>query len=233
MIIYGKNVIKEAIINHRRIDEILLDHKFNDKGLLNLINRANLKVTQVSKGELNTLTNNANHQGIIAKAAAYQFQTLEAIIDVHKVQRFLILDELQDPHNLGAILRSAEATSLDGIIIGKSNQVGLTAAVAKVSAGAIEYVPVIQVSNIYQTILKLKKDYHFLMVGTDMVGSTNYTDLPTDQSIAIVLGNEGVGIRPIIKKSCDILASIPMLGKVNSLNVSVAAALMLYGSFKK
>jgi len=227
MLVYGKNVIKEAILNQRPIFNLYLDEKFADHKYLAFLQQHQIKIQYLSKGKLNDLTNQALHQGVVANVKDYEFKTLESVLDLNKNQRFLILDELQDPHNLGAILRSAEATNIDGVIISNKNQVQLTATVAKTSAGAIEHVNVIAVSNIHQTILKLKKN-NVLIIGTDMKGTTPFNEINHQQSLAIVLGNEGFGIRPLIKNNCDVLVSIPMKGKVNSLNVSVVAGLMLY-----
>lgn len=229
MYIYGKNIVKEAIINKRTIYELYLDNKFNDNNFLNLLKEHNIKYSFKDKGELNNLSENGVHQGVVAGIKPYEYKNLEDILDSSKRQRFLILDEITDPHNLGAILRTAEATNLDGIIMSKKHQVPLNGTVAKVSSGAIEHVNVILVGNINQTITKLKEN-NILVVGTSDKATNSYLEIPKDLSVAIILGNEGTGIRHLVKENCDILVKIPMYGKVNSLNVSVAAALMLYAS---
>ncbi|MBN2268244.1 MAG: 23S rRNA (guanosine(2251)-2'-O)-methyltransferase RlmB [Acholeplasmataceae bacterium] len=231
MIVYGKNVIKEAIFTDRPIYKIYIDERFSDHHFLKFLKDKQLDYVKVSKGELNRMTQNAVHQGIVADLKAYDYFNLEDVIDASKVQRFLILDGIEDPHNLGAIMRTAEAVQLDGIIISKKGQVLLNATVAKVSSGAIEHVPVILVSNINQTILKLK-EHNIWVIGTDGTTDKTYDDMPLELSIAIVLGNEGEGIRPLVKQNCDMLVKIPMFGKINSLNVSVAAALMMYKAIK-
>ena len=229
MYIYGKNIIKEAIQSGRRVYEIIVDDKFNDYKYLNFLENNNLKVKRTNRGELNNLTNNGVHQGIVANVEAYKYKDLESVLDDSRRQRFLILDEISDPHNLGAILRTADATQLDGIIMSRKHQVPLNATVAKVSSGAIEHVDVILVGNINQTIDTLKKN-NVWVIGTDGSATNDYTEIPKDRSVAIILGNEGSGMRHLVKENCDILVKIPMYGKVNSLNVSVAAALMLYAS---
>ncbi|HKL95512.1 MAG TPA: 23S rRNA (guanosine(2251)-2'-O)-methyltransferase RlmB [Haploplasma sp.] len=229
MIIYGKNIVKEAVHVKRPIFNLYLDEKFNDRDFINFLEKNKVKFSFKDKGELNNLTNNGVHQGVVAEILAYKTKELEDVIVEGKRQRFLILDELEDPHNLGAILRTAEATKLDAIIMSRRNQVPLNATVAKVSAGAIEHVDVVTVSNINQAIQTLKNNGIWI-IGTAGEATTEYTDIPKDLSVAIILGNEGQGIRPLVKKNCDILVKIPMYGKVNSLNVSVAAALMLYAS---
>lgn len=229
MYIYGKNTVKEAIYVKRPIFNLYLDNKFSDKDFLKFLELNKVKYSFKDKGLLNNLSNNGIHQGVVAEVLSYKTKELLDIIDTSKKQRFLILDELEDPHNLGAILRTAEATRLDGIIMSKRNQVPLNATVAKVSAGAIEHVNVITVSNINQAIKDLK-DNNIWVIGTSDKATKDYTEVPKDLSIAIVLGNEGQGIRPLVQQNCDILVKIPMYGKVNSLNVSVAAALMLYAT---
>lgn len=229
MIIYGKNPIKEAIYAKRKIYEFIIDEKFNDYKFLKIIEEQNIPIKKTNKGDLNNLTNNGIHQGILAKVEPYKYKELLSVLDKTKRQRFLILDEIQDPHNFGAIIRTADATKLDGIIVSKKNQVPLTAVVAKVSSGAIEHVNIIEVNNINQTIKTLKEN-NIWVIGTDGAANKDYRDIPKDESIAIIVGNEGSGIRPLVKQNCDILVKIPMHGKVNSLNVSVAAALMLYAS---
>lgn len=227
MIIYGKNVIKEAILNKRPIYKLYLDEKSSDSKFINFLENNKISYELTNKGHLNNLTDNAVHNGVVADVKDYQYLELDVVLDKTRQQRFLMLDEVQDPHNLGAILRSVEATNYDGVIISKKHQVPLTGVVAKTSSGAIEHVKLILVSNLYQTILKLQKE-GFLVVGTAGEATASYKDIPKNQNLLIIMGNEGFGLRPLIKKGCDLLVSIPMLGKVNSLNVSVATALLLY-----
>lgn len=227
MIIYGKNVIKEAILNQRPIYKLYIDEKSLDTKFIELLNKFNIDYVKTNKGELNNLTDNGVHNGVVADVKAYTYYNLADILKTNVKQRFLMLDEIQDPHNLGAILRSVEATGVDGVIVSKKHQVSLSGVVAKTSSGAIEHIKMILVPNLYQTILKLK-DVGFLAVGTDGEANLSYKEIPKEQSLLLIMGNEGEGLRPLIKKGCDLLVSIPMLGKVNSLNVSVATALMLY-----
>lgn len=227
MIVYGKNVIREAVYASRPIFNMYVDQKFSDHKFLAFLEEKGIRYELVSKEKLNQLTDLQNHQGLVANVKDYETYTLEEVVDQNVKQRFLILDGLEDPHNLGAILRTAEATKLSGIIMSKKGQVQLNATVAKVSSGAIEHVKVISVSNINQAIMNLQK-LGIIVVGTDGNTELTYDDMPLDQSLAVVLGNEGVGIRPLVKNNCDMLVKIPMYGKINSLNVSVAAALMMY-----
>ncbi|MBE0701027.1 MAG: 23S rRNA (guanosine(2251)-2'-O)-methyltransferase RlmB [Acholeplasmataceae bacterium] len=232
MIVYGKNVIKEAVFAKRPIYRVFVDEKMSDHHLLTFLKDKQVGFQKISKGKLNEMTNNAVHQGIVAEVKDYEYHAIEDILKKDRIQRFLILDGIEDPHNLGAVLRTADAVCLDAVILSKKGQVPLNATVAKVSSGAIEHVPVVLVSNINQTILKLKSS-DVLVVGTDSNAEISYDDIPRNQSLAIVLGNEGEGVRYLIKQNCDLLVKIPMYGKINALNVSVAAALMMYATLKK
>lgn len=227
MIVYGKNVIKEAVFSSRPIFNVYIDQKFSDYKFLTFLDDKGIRYEKVSKEKLSSLAGSSAHQGIVANVKDYETYELKDILDQNQRQRFIILDGIEDPHNLGAIMRTAEATNLTGIIMSKKGQVPLNQTVAKVSSGAIEHVKVILVSNINQTI-EILKEHDVLVVGTDGNTSQTYDDIPKDQSIAIVMGNEGTGMRPLVKKHCDLLVKIPMYGKINSLNVSVAAALMMY-----
>lgn len=231
IIIHGKNPIREAIYQNRKIYKLYIDNKFNDRQYLNFLDDKNIKYERLAKDKLNELTNNALHQGVVAEVDDYQYFEFEEVFKESKINRFVILDEITDPHNLGAILRTAEAAGIDGIIVSKRQQAPLNATVAKVSSGAIEHVPVIAVSNINNMILSLKK-LNFLIVGTDGNATYDYREIPKDQNIAVILGSEGSGIRPLVKSNCDILVKISMHGKINSLNVSVAGALLMYEMIK-
>lgn len=229
MYIYGKNPVREAIYAKRDIYELYLDNKFNDYKYIEFLKENDIKFNRINKGELNNLTNNGIHQGIVAKIKPYEYKTLKDVIKKNEKQRFLILDGINDPHNFGAIIRTAEATKLDGIIVPRKNQAPLTSVVAKVSSGAIEHVNIIEVNNINNAIKELKEN-NIWIVGTDGNAKKEFTEIDKSLSLAIVMGNEGFGIRPLVRRNCDILVNIPMYGKVNSLNVSVAAALMLYAT---
>lgn len=227
MIVYGKNVIKEAIFAKRPIYQLYVDEKMNDQYFIKFLKDKRISYQEVSKDKLFQLAKDHVHQGVVADLKDYEHVALEDLLQSETLKRFIILDGIEDPHNLGAIMRTAEATKLDAIIMSKKGQVPLNATVAKVSSGAIEHVPVALVSNINQAIDLLKK-HHVWVVGTDGNTEKTFYDLPKDVSLAIVLGNEGEGMRHLVKQNCDFLVKIPMFGKINSLNVSVAAALMMY-----
>lgn len=227
LIIYGKNVIREAVFAGRRFYKLYLDEKLNDHRFIQFLDDKNVKYQFTSKNELNQLSKNQLHQGMVADVEDYQTYELKDVLDKDKKQYFIILDGIEDPHNLGAMIRTAEAVQIDGIIMSKKGAVPLTATVAKVSSGAIEHVKIILVSNINQAMLEMKK-HGVWVIGTDGQTDQTYDDMPKDVSLAVVMGNEGEGMRPLVKQNCDMLVKIPMYGKINSLNVSVAAALMMY-----
>lgn len=232
MIVYGKNVIREIIYNQREIYKLYLDNKFKDFKFLKFLESKQINYETVAKDKLNELTNNALHQGVVADVKPYEYIQIENIVDANKKQNLIILDEISDPHNLGAILRTAEAAGIDAIVVATRNQVPLNATVAKVSSGAIEHVPVIQAANLID-LIKYLKNNKFIIVGTAGDANLEYNDLPKTQSIAVILGSEGEGMRSQIKQACDLLVKIPMHGKINSLNVSVAGALIMYEMIKK
>lgn len=227
LIIYGKNVIREAVFAGRKFFKLYLDEKLNDHRFTQFLNDKQISYQLVDKNELNKLSKNQLHQGMIADVEEYQTYELAKILNKDKKQYFIILDGVEDPHNLGAVMRTAEAVQIDGIIMSKKGAVPLNATVAKVSSGAIEHVKIILVSNINQAIMELKKQGVWV-IGTDGQTDKTYDDMPKGESLAVVMGNEGEGMRPLVKKNCDMLVKIPMYGKINSLNVSVAAALMMY-----
>ena len=177
-----------------------------------------------------------NHQGVIAQVVAYQYAELEDLFKVAEKRNedpfFLILDEIEDPHNLGSIMRTADATGAHGIIIPKRRAVGLTASVAKASTGAIEYIPVARVTNLSRTIDELK-ERGLWIAGTDAKGKTDYRNLDGTMPIGLVIGSEGKGMSRIIGEKCDFLITLPMVGKVTSLNASVAASLLMYEVYRK
>lgn len=223
MNVFGKNVVKEAILNHEKIEKIYITTSFRDEEILSLISKRDILVSKISKDQMNRMVN-GNHQGIVAVTPDYEYASLD---DVMKENAFLvILDHLEDPHNFGAIIRTCEAAGVDGIIIPKDRSVSVNPTVIKVSTGAIQNMKIAQVTNIHQTMEELKKN-GFWIVGTDMEG-TDYTQIDYTGSIAIVIGNEGTGMNRLTEKSCDFVAKIPMRGKTNSLNASVATGIIVF-----
>lgn len=201
--------------------------------IIKLAKKQNLIISQVPKSKLDLLADRQNHQGVVLAVAAYEYAELNDLFAAAKAKDeapfFLILDGIEDPHNLGSIMRTADAAGVHGIIIPKRRAVQLTATVAKTSTGAIEYVPVVRVTNLAQTIAELKERGLWIF-GTDMAGQ-DYRTWDANGPTALVIGNEGKGISPLIKKACDGMLTIPMVGHVQSLNASVAASLLIYQGF--
>lgn len=224
MIVFGRNVAKEILKKNEKVEKIYLQRNFDDKMINSLIENKKLKPIYLEKRKMDDLAK-ANHQGIILVINDFVYCEVEDFLN--KEDAFVvILDHIEDPHNLGAIIRTCEASGVDGIILPKNRSVSVNATVMKTSAGALENVSIANVSNLKTTIEKLKKN-GFWIVGTDMFG-TDYREIDYSGKIALVIGNEGFGMSRIIKDSCDFVASIPMYGQVNSLNASVASGIMIY-----
>lgn len=227
--IYGKNCIYEAIRAGHEINEIfVLDNiAKKEESFLHMLKDKKIKYSVQNKGFMDKTFSN-HHQGYGAYAKDYEYKDLEDVLRAPKDGRriFLLLDGINDPHNFGAILRSCDAFSVDGVIIPKNRSVSITESVARVSTGAIEYVNIIQVNNLSYTIKKLKEN-GFWIVGTDASGEALASDIDKNLDTAIVIGSEGYGISKIIKKDCDYMLKIPMTGHVNSLNASVSAGIVI------
>ena len=230
-LITGKNTVTEAIKAKRKVHELYVQHGTNTE-LYALFNSHGLKPIEKTKQEMNQLLPKG-HQGIAAKVADYTYKTLEEVIEKPNDPKvFLMLDGIEDPHNLGAILRSSDAFKVDAIIIPKNRSAQLNQTVAKVSTGAIEYVDVVQVTNLNQTIKKLIEN-GFWIVGTDMDTPQTIHDIDVSSNICIVIGSEGFGMSRLVRQNCDYIVKIPMDGHVNSLNASVSTAIVLYEVFKR
>lgn len=224
MYIYGKNVAIETLKNKKKINKAILYKNFKEEEILNLLIKNNIKIKYLEKYEMDKIVNGL-HQGIILDVEDYKYATMNDILKSDN-PLLVILDHLEDPHNLGAIIRTCEAAGVDGIIIPKDRSVEVNATVIKTSVGTVEDVKIVKVTNIVNEINNLKKQ-GFWIVGTDMSG-TNYKKIDYKGKIAIVIGNEGNGISKLVKQNCDFMATIPMNGKTNSLNASVAAGIMIY-----
>ncbi len=226
--IYGRNTVRSAL-QEGRVSKVFVQSSFHDQIIIELCQKKKIPVLMVENAELNQMAQ-GSHQGIVAEIAKqYDFVSLDNLISNAKKNQYpllIILDGINDPHNLGAIMRSADAFGAQGIIIGKHHQVGLTSTVAKVSTGAIEYVPVAQVSNLNQAI-KILKNEGFWVVSSDGSASLDYREVDYQCPIAIIVGSEGEGISKLVISNSDFVVKIPMIGHVNSLNASVATAIML------
>ena len=226
MKIYGKNVSKERLMSDERINKIYLSKNFKDNDIINLIKKKKVKTKYLSSNELDRLTDNSLHQGIVMEIDEVKTFDISILKKINKdFPLVVMLDHLEDPHNFGAIIRTSEALGIDAIIIPNDRSVNITSTVFKTSVGAIENIKIIRVANLSNAIEKLKS-YGFWIVGTDMVGKSYY-DLDYKMPICLVIGNEGKGMSKIIKDNCDFIASIPMSGKVNSLNASVSCGIIL------
>ncbi len=227
--IYGKNAVVEAVKKGDGISQVVLLKENKDQQLMGLCKKNRIPVSFEDRGFFNK-TVKGNHQGYLALKESYNYASLEDILEnipKGKQPLLVMLDGLEDPHNLGAILRSCDATGVDGIIIGKNRSVSLNATVAKVSTGAIEYVPVCQVTNLARTLETLQKQGYWV-VGTDMHDAVDYRAVDYNMPTVLVIGSEGFGISRLVLEKCDYKVTIPMVGHVNSLNASVACAIMLY-----
>ncbi|WP_067842538.1 23S rRNA (guanosine(2251)-2'-O)-methyltransferase RlmB [Amphibacillus sediminis] len=236
--IVGKNPVIEALRSGRSINKIFLSDQLNFKSvqqLQQLAKENGVVIKKVPKKRLDQLVNQ-QHQGIAAAVAAYKYDTIDDLFaraeQANEQPFFILLDEIEDPHNLGSILRSADAVGAHGVIIPKHRAVGLTATVAKTSAGAIEYVPVARVTNMAQTIDQLKKR-HVWIIGTEAEGNQDYREIEGTLPLALVIGNEGKGMSRLVREKCDWTVRLAMKGNVSSLNASVAASLLMYEVFRK
>lgn len=235
-IIAGRNPVIEALKSGAQLDTIYID---GNGGSLNLIRRLakekGIVVKDAQDKKLSQLSGGASHQGVVAVGACGEYVSVEDILAVSAqkgTKPFIIIcDEIEDPHNLGAIIRTAETAGADGVIIPKRRSASLNATVFKTSAGAASYVPVARVSNLASCIDMLK-DNGVWIYGTDASGS-DYCDTDLTGSIALVIGSEGFGISKLIQKKCDFMIKLPMLGKITSLNASVAAGIFMYEALRQ
>ena len=226
--IYGKNPVIEAI-NAKKAIKVFLVSNFSDQKILSLIKNNKVPVSYIAPNEMDKMSNNGVHQGIGAELKPYQTVSLEEIIYKAKKKDkkiIVMLDGIEDPHNLGAILRSADVFEASGIILPKHNSVSLNATVAKTSAGAINYVPVAIVNNLNQAIATLKNEGYWV-VSTDGSATIDYSSIKYDFPAVIVIGSEGKGVSSLVLKNSDYIVKIPQFGHVNSLNASVAAGILL------
>lgn len=231
--IEGRNAVIEAYRAGRPIDKLFILDGCQDGPILTIKREAKAKQTPVkfvTKERLDQLSETGKHQGVIAYAAAYGYATVEEILDNARQKGeapfLFLLDNIEDPHNLGAIIRTANLAGAHGVIVPKNRAAGLTAVVAKTSAGALNFTPVARVTNLAKTIEELKKE-GIWFVCADMGGTTMY-DLNLKGPIGLVIGNEGEGVGRLVKEKCDMIASIPMKGDIDSLNASVAAGVLAY-----
>ena len=224
MLIYGRNVCEVALKENVKIRKIYLQEGFSDKKLLNMIEKIKLKPTYLLKRKMDDLVNGI-HQGIIFDVSDYKYVDIDKLLGENKF--VVMLDHLEDVHNLGAIIRTCEAAGVDAIIIPENREVLVNGSVIKTSAGCAYQMDIVKVVNLARTIDYLKSN-NYWVVGTSLDTDLDYREVDYSGNICLVIGNEGKGIRSLISKKCDFITKIPMYGRTNSLNASVAAGIMIY-----
>lgn len=234
--VYGHHASVESLKSTQEINKVWLQTGLQDKirnEITQLAKKKKLVIQQAPKSKLDELTDGGNHQGVVLSVAAFEYASIDDLFEQAEKKGeapfFVILDGIEDPHNLGSILRTADAAGVHGIIIPKRRAVQLTATVAKTSTGAIEHVPVARVTNLVNIVEELKKR-NVWVFGTDMAGD-DYRRWDANGAVALIIGSEGRGISPLLKKKVDGMVTIPMVGHVQSLNASVAASLLIYQGY--
>ena len=223
MLVYGKNSCEEILKQEKNIKRVYLERNFKDRVITDLIEKLKIKPIFLTKYELDDLCE-GNHQGIVIEALEYEYADIDEIINENGF--IVMLDHLEDTHNFGAIIRTCEAAGVDGIIIPKDRSVSVNSTVMKTSSGAAVNVKICMVTNLVQTINYLKEKGYWIYASS--MDGTNYTNEDYKTSTCIIIGNEGKGVSELVKKSADFIVSIPMIGKINSLNASVAAGIFIY-----
>lgn len=238
-VLIGRNAVTEALRSGRGINKILLadgDREGQVSEIVALAKERGIVLQFVERGKIESVAGSLRHQGVLAYVAPVAYAELEDILAKAEAAGeppfLLLLDELEDPHNLGALLRTADATGVHGVLIPKRRSVPLTATVAKTSAGAVEYVPVARIGNISQTLKNLKEK-GFWVAGADMDGQQNYYEADLTGPLVLVVGSEGKGMGRLTKEQCDFIVKMPMVGKINSLNASVAGSILMYESMRQ
>ena len=241
--IEGRNSVNEALNADREINKIWIlkpaDGRRLEPDLVKILNAANEKkivVVRLSRQALDKMSTTGNHQGVIAQVASHEYVDIEDIVakaeEEGRTPLLIALDEIKDSFNFASLLRISDAAGVDGIIIPKHRSVALNSVVSKLSAGAIEYIPVARVTNLAQTLRKLKEEHGFWVCGTDMEGSVSYDKADYSGPLVIIVGSEGEGMRKGIRNECDFMVHIPMYGHVNSLNAAVATGIIVYEAVK-
>lgn len=234
----GRNAVMEALKGSRSVNKLMIANGSTEGSIKEIIAVAKEKGVNIQywdRGKLDSIARGIRHQGVLAQVAPVQYAELEDILQVAKDRNeppfIVLLDELEDPHNLGAILRTADAAGVHGVLIPKHRSCPLSATVAKTSAGAVEHVPVARVGNLVQTIKKLKQE-GLWVAAADMDGK-DYYDTDLTGPLLLIIGSEGQGVGRLVKEQCDFVVRIPMVGKINSLNASVAGSILMYEAMKQ
>ena len=224
MIIYGKNSCKVVLESNIEISKVYLQEGFSEKDIISLIENKNLSINYLPKNKMNDLADGV-HQGIILSIPNYKYMDLDVVLGENKF--VVMLDHLEDPHNFGAIVRTCEASGVDAIIIPSDREIEVNPTVVKTSVGTVFQTKIIKVVNLVDTINYLKENGYWI-VGTSLEGNLDYKEVDYSGNICLIVGNEGRGMSKLVTKNCDYLTKIPMYGKTNSLNASVAAGILIY-----
>ena len=237
--IEGRNAVTELLKSDKTVNKLMIqkgERQGSRNEIIKLAKNKKIIITEVDKNKLDQLSETKHHQGVIAFVSPIEYKELDDIFELAKERNeapfILIADEIEDPHNLGALIRSAECAGCHGVIIPKRRAVAVTEVVAKTSVGATEYVPIVRVNNINETIRELK-DRGVWIVGTDGSAKVTYYDQDMTGSIAIIIGSEGRGMNKLTMENCDFLVKIPMMGKITSLNASVSGGIVLFEALKQ
>lgn len=232
--ITGRNPVIELLRSNRKIDRIYISKgqlKGSIKKLIGMARDRNIRIQEVSKGRLDQMSEGGVHQGVAALISGFQYSSIDSMLNRARSKKedpfIIILDEIEDPHNLGAITRTAECAGAHGVVIPERRAAQVNQTVYKASSGAVEYIPIARITNISDTIRKLK-DEGLWVYGADMKGEDYHFNTDLKGAVALVIGNEGKGISRIVKENCDLLVQIPMLGSISSLNASTSAAILIY-----
>lgn len=226
MLVYGRNVVNEVLNNNTKIYKVFLDINFKDEEILRKIEKKNLKKFHMDKNKLDKMCNNSTNQGIALDIEEFNYLSINDIVNDSNANFLVMLDSLEDPHNFGAIIRTCECAGVDYIIIPKNRSVSVNSTVYKTSSGALSNVKIVEVVNLNNTITKLK-DLGYWIYGAEANGK-DYRSIKYDGKTCLIVGSEGHGLKKIVSNSCDEIISLPMKGKINSLNASVAGGILIY-----
>lgn len=230
MLVYGRNVVNEILAGDYKIYKVFLDNNFKDEELLSKIKKRNLKIFHIDKNKLDKMCGNSTNQGIAFDIEEYKYYSFDDFCKDDKANFVVMLDCLEDPHNFGAIIRTCECAGVDYIIIPKNRSVSVNSTVYKTSSGALSNVKICEVVNLNNTIKKLK-DIGYWVYGSDAKGK-DFRKIDYSGKTCLIIGSEGHGLKQIVSNSCDEIISLPMNGKINSLNASVAAGILIYEIIK-
>ena len=230
MLVYGRNTVNEILDSNTKIYKVFLDNNYNDQAILDKINKKNLKKFHIDKNKLDKMCNNSANQGIALDIEEYNYLSIEDIEKDNNANFIVMLDSLEDPHNFGAIIRTCECAGVNYIIIPKKRSVSVNSTVYKTASGALSYIKIVEVVNLTNTINKLK-ELGYWVYGAEANGK-DYREIDFKGKTCLVIGSEGHGIKQIVTNNCDEIISLPMKGKINSLNASVAAGILIYEIMK-